>query len=170
MAEYLYFYVGMYIITYFRTLISILFWCLAYIRDGTIALRMYVAVVSSYSWDRDATGWYQSLGSHTFSATSQQINVGLICNWVTQVIVIHSNHKYKVIYSFLEIHPWVSEISCSSLFLSPFQPTQIWIDGGHVTVLALPVTVLTGRTTWWWYFRGWRIACSSKQSSCDMDC
>ena len=56
MSEYLYFHVGMYITTYFRTLILVLYWCLAYIRDGTIALRMYVTVVSPYPWDRDVTG------------------------------------------------------------------------------------------------------------------
>ena len=71
---------------------------------------MYVIVMSLYPWDRGTTGWYQSLGSHTFSTASQQINVGLICNWVTRVIAIHSNHKYKVIYSFLEIHPLIPEI------------------------------------------------------------
>jgi len=64
MTKYLYFCVGMYIITYFRTLIPVLYWCLAYIRNGTIALCMYVAVVSPYPWDRGATGWYQSIGSY----------------------------------------------------------------------------------------------------------
>jgi len=57
MTEYLYFYVGMYITTYFRTLTPVLYICLAYIRDCTIALRMYVAVVSPYPWDRDAIIW-----------------------------------------------------------------------------------------------------------------
>jgi len=39
----------------FRTLILVLYWCLAYIRDGTITLRMYIAVASSYPPDRGAT-------------------------------------------------------------------------------------------------------------------
>jgi len=77
---------------------------------------MYVAVGTPYPRERGATGWYQSLGSHTFSTASLQINVGLICNWVTRVIAIHSNYKYKVIYSFLEIHPLISKISYSITF------------------------------------------------------
>jgi len=100
--------------------------------------------VSPYSWDRDATGWYQSPCSHTFSTASLQVNVGLICNWVIRVVAIHSNYKYKVIYFFLEIHPLIFEISCNSLFPSPIQPARIWKDGRQVTVLALPVTVRTG--------------------------
>ena len=95
----------------------VLYWCLAYIRDGTIALRMYVVVASPYLPGSGVTGWYQSLGSHTFSTASLQINIGLICDWVTRVFVIYSNHKYKVIYSFLEIHPLTSEISYSVIFL-----------------------------------------------------
>ena len=113
--------------------------------------------------DRGATGWYQSLGSHTFSMAGLQINVGLICNWVTRVFAIHSNYKYDVIYSFFEIYPLIPKISCSSLIPSPFQSARIWRDGGHVTVPGLPMKVRTGRTTWWGYSRGWWIA-SSRQS------
>ena len=117
MTEYLNFCVRMYIITYFYTLIPVLYyWCLAYIHNGTIALRMYVTVVSPYPWDRGATCWYQSLGSHTFSTASLQINVGLIYNWVTRIFAIHCNHTYEVIYSFLEIHPLTSKISYSVTF------------------------------------------------------
>ena len=72
-------------------------------KRGILTLYMYVAVVSPYPSGRGIIGWYQSL-VHAFNRSSQQINVRLICNWNARVLVIHSNHKYKVIYSFLEIH------------------------------------------------------------------
>ena len=34
---------------------SCLYWCLAYIREGTTDLRIYVAVTSPYSWNRGVT-------------------------------------------------------------------------------------------------------------------
>ena len=85
---------------------SCLYWCLAYIRKGTYDLRIYVAVMSPFPRDRGVTGWYQSLGSHTYSTIKQQINGILICNCYAWVSVIQSNYNvqsylYKVIYSFL---------------------------------------------------------------------
>jgi len=70
-TDYLYFCVGMYITTYFHTLTHVLDRCLAYIRDGTIALRMYVTVVSPYPWNRGAIGSFVILiGAFTKESTT----------------------------------------------------------------------------------------------------
>ena len=55
MTEYLYFCIGMYINYHvFLHSDSCIVLMLSDIRDGTIALRMYVTVVSPYPWDRGA--------------------------------------------------------------------------------------------------------------------
>jgi len=122
-----YYFIGMYNIIILLYFDSCLYWCLAYICEGISALRIYVAVTSSYSRDRGVTWWYQSLGSQTFSTTSRQINVILICNWDARVLVIHSNDKCEFIHFLLEIHSWTpnpSVLSLFSSFLSSFRPTQ----------------------------------------------
>ena len=149
---------------------SCMYWCLAYIREGISDLRIYVAVASPYPPDRGVTGWYQSLGSDIFSTISWQINDVLICSWRARVLNIHSNCKYDVIYSFLAILSLDPETLLSfsfSFFLSSLQPTQIWKDGGPVTVLALLATVLMEMaTTWWGYCMAWWKVSISRQSSC----
>ena len=64
---------------------------------------MYVTIGSPYLPVRGVTGWYQILASHSFSTSRRQINERLICNWSAWDMVIQSNCKYKVIYSFLII-------------------------------------------------------------------
>jgi len=86
---------------------SYLYWCLAYIREGSSDLCIYVTVTSLYPWDRGVRGWYQSLGSYILCTSRWQINGKEICNWNAWVLVIQSNYKYRVIYSFLIIFPLI---------------------------------------------------------------
>ena len=147
---------------------SCLYWCLAYIREGTSDLRIYVAVTSPYHRDRGVTGWYQSLGSYFLSTSRWQINGKAICNWNAWVLVIQSNYKCRVIFLFLLIHSLYPEpfnLLPSSFFLSPFQPTQIWKDGEHAMVL-VPLKMDPTETVmvWWGYFKRWCRVNNSRQS------
>ena len=100
---YLYFSVGMYIITVLSHSDSCMYWFLAYIREGISDVRIYVAVASPYPRDRSVIGWYLSLGSNILSTSSWQINDVLNYSWRAWVLNIHSNRKCGVIYSFLAI-------------------------------------------------------------------
>lgn len=62
---------------------------------------------------------HQNLSSYIFSTSSRHINVILTCNWSARVVVKHPNHKYEVIYFFLEIHSLNPEILLSLHFLTP---------------------------------------------------
>jgi len=105
---YLYYLCWMNIIIILMYSDSRLYWCLGYVCEGIFALRMNIAVASPYLVGRGVTSWYQSLGSPIFSITSQHIKMRLICSCSAWVLVIHSNHKYIVIYSFLIICSMIS--------------------------------------------------------------
>jgi len=122
---------------------SCLYWCLTYIREGIFDLRIYVAVTSPYPRDRGFTGWYQSLGSHILSTSRRQINGKEICNWNALVLVIQSNYKYRVIYSFLIILP---------LIPNPFYLSTVLVFRSLFTNLRYGYTTEVVDGTEWSYY------------------
>ena len=52
---YLYYFIGIYIISVLLYSDSCMYWCLAYVCEGISTLRMYLVVASLYLWDRDVT-------------------------------------------------------------------------------------------------------------------
>ena len=86
---------------------SCLYWCLAYIREGISDLRIYVAVTSPYP---PGSGRYRVVSEprlYILSTSRRQVNGKGICNWNAWVLVIQSNYKCRVIYSFLIILPLI---------------------------------------------------------------
>ena len=141
---YLYFSVGMYIITVLPHSDSCLYWCLAYIRKGISDLCIYVAVISSYPRDRGVTDlkindywwwpvyqiacmaqlfclksfWHVSLYSDT---------VGTLCKYLPLLfysILVIIEYLASVRCLYLSIKLWIlwryTRLHCRTSRLSPF--------------------------------------------------